>query len=56
MTYLSDDINDMEPLFPNHFLLERYNRDAYMQFNASCEYICTKKRWVHVEMIVQHVW
>ena len=32
--YLSNNISDMEPIFPNHLLLEGCNRDPYMNTSA----------------------
>ena len=56
MTYVSDDINDLEPLTPNHFLLGRYNNDDCFKNTTINDNTCTRKKWIQVQNITQQFW
>eukprot|EP00112_Aurelia_sp_Birch-Aquarium-sp1_P018471 Seg441.3 transcript_id=Seg441.3/GoldUCD/mRNA.D3Y31 product="hypothetical protein" protein_id=Seg441.3/GoldUCD/D3Y31 len=55
LTATSDDINDLEALTPNHFLLGRASPNLppgiFYETNIS-----NRKRWRQVQMLTEHLW
>ena len=52
---ISDDINDLEALTPNHFLLGRasLNLPITVVHNADS---CHRKRWRYIQWLAEHFW
>ena len=55
LTETSDDINDLEALTPNHFLLGRANRHLPMGVFTDHD-LCSRKRWRQVQLLADHFW
>ena len=55
LTAVSDDINDMEALTPNHFLLGRANKYVPMGDFTDND-LCSRKRWRQVQVLSDHFW
>ena len=53
LTYVSDNIDDFEPLTPNHFLVGKYNSEISTNDN---EDISSRKRWKQVQAITKQFW
>ena len=55
LTELSDDINDLEALTPNHFLLGKSTRSVPIGTYTDKD-LCSKKRWKQVQTLADHYW
>ena len=55
LTAVSDNINDMEALTPNHFILGRACANLPISTHYSSD-ICSRKRWRQVQFLVNHYW
>ena len=51
---LSDDINDLDALTPNHFLIG--TRPLYFNPNIKCENIDSRIRWKAVQALSKMFW
>ena len=55
LTQASDNVDDLEALTPNHFLLGKATRNAPFG-SYSDKDICSRKRWRQVQTLADHYW
>ena len=56
LTTTSDDINDLSPLTPNHFLIGRLNPCVLINADQDRESLHPAKRWKFVQTLLQACW
>ena len=56
LTRASDDVNDLEPLTPNHILLGRHRNWLYVTENIEEKDISSRKHWRQVQALAELFW
>ena len=56
LTHASDDIDDLEPLTPNHILLGRHRNWVYVTDKITERDVTSRKRWRQVQGLTERFW